>query len=405
MVPVSEPPASVIRALAVTVSNRAAAGVYEDRSGPVLALVAGGGRVRGGRAGGGGGRRAGRGGSAVRGCSSYDVVVTTGGTGLTPLDLTPEMTRRVMEREIPGIGEALRAAGAAAGVPAAILSRGVAGVAGRTLIVNLPGSTGGVRDGMAVLASVLEHAVSQIHGGDHVRASAEQLRGTRVALAGRPGNDGIVGRMRGWPVTLTEPHLLGEPVELRPVRVSDARTWREIRVRNAPWLRPWEPTNPETPLYRSSLGPYIAMVRAMRREARQGQAIPWVVSYGGTFVGQLTVGSITWGSARSGQVGYWIDEAYAGRGITPTVLAMAVDHCFGVIGLHRLEASIRPENHASRRVVEKLGFREEGVRVRQLHINGAWRDHVCYALTAEEVPQGLMPRWRSMVLASRSERA
>src|SRR6185503_123975 len=82
-------------------------------------------------------------------------------------------------------------------------------------------------------------------------------------------------------------------------------------------------------------------------------------------------------------------------------LAMAVDHCFGVIGLHRLEASIRPENHASRRVVEKLGFREEGIRVRQLHINGAWRDHVCYALTAEEVPQGLMPRWRSIQMATR----
>lgn len=215
-------------------------------------------------------------------------------------------------------------------------------------------------------------------------------------------NDGNVGLMRGWPVTLTEAHLLGEPVELRPVRVSDARMWREIRVRNASWLRPWEPTNPETPLYRSSLGPYIAMVRAMRREARQGQAIPWVVTYGGEFAGQLTVGSITWGSARSGQVGYWIDEAYAGRGIIPTALAMAVDHCFGVVGLHRLEASIRPENHASRRVVEKLGFREEGIRVRQLHINGAWRDHVCYALTAEEVPQGLMARWRSILLASGS---
>jgi [ribosomal protein S5]-alanine N-acetyltransferase len=391
---------TVIRALAVTVSNRAAAGVYEDRSGPVLADLL---------------RSAG---CAVDGpvvvadgepvevvlrdavSRSYDVVVTTGGTGLTPLDLTPEMTRRVLEREIPGIAEALRAAGAAAGIPAAILSRGVAGVAGRTLVVNLPGSTGGVRDGMAVLAPVLGHAVSQIHGGDHVRA--HQLPGSRVASAARQGNDGIVGRMRGWPVTLTEPHLLGEPVGLRPVRVSDARTWREIRVRNAPWLRPWEPTNPETPLYRSSLGPYIAMVRAMRREARQGQAIPWVVTYGGEFVGQLTVGSITWGSARSGQVGYWIDEAYAGRGIIPTTLAMAVDHCFGVIGLHRLEASIRPENHASRRVVEKLGFREEGIRVRQLHINGAWRDHVCYALTAEEVPQGLMPRWRSMFLASRS---
>ena len=99
----------------------------------------------------------------------YDVVVTTGGTGLTPGDLTPEMTRRVLDREIPGIAEALRAAGAAAGVPSAILSRGAAGVAGRTLIVNLPGSTGGVRDGMAVLESVLGHAISQINGGDHAR--------------------------------------------------------------------------------------------------------------------------------------------------------------------------------------------------------------------------------------------
>ena len=158
----------VIRALAVTVSNRAAAGVYGDKSGPVLAeLLA-------------------SAGCAVDGplvipdgdpveaalrdalAAGYDVVVTTGGTGLTPGDLTPEMTRRVLEREIPGIAEALRSAGAAAGVPSAILSRGVAGVAGRTLIVNLPGSSGGVRDGMAVLAPVLGHAVSQINGGDHV---------------------------------------------------------------------------------------------------------------------------------------------------------------------------------------------------------------------------------------------
>ena len=211
--------------------------------------------------------------------------------------------------------------------------------------------------------------------------------------------------MRGWPATLTEPDLLDLPVALRPVRAKDAATWRDTRVRNAAWLRAWEPTNPETPLYRSSLGPYVSMARTMRREGRQGLTIPWVVTYGNQFAGQLTVGSIVWGSARSAQVGYWIDEAYAGRGIIPTALAMAMDHCFFVVGLHRVEATIRPENHASRRVVEKLGFREEGVRVRQLHINGAWRDHVCYALTAEEVPQGLMPRWRSMVLASRSERA
>jgi len=164
-----------VRALAITVSNRAAAGVYEDRSGPVLAgLLA-------------------EAGCAVDGplvvpdgapveaalldaiAAGYDVVVTTGGTGLTPGDLTPEMTRRVLDREIPGIAEAIRAAGVAAGVPAAMLSRGLAGLADRTLIVNLAGSTGGVRDGMAVLAPVLRHAVDQAHGGDHPRpAAAEQ---------------------------------------------------------------------------------------------------------------------------------------------------------------------------------------------------------------------------------------
>jgi molybdenum cofactor synthesis domain-containing protein len=161
-----------MRALAVTVSNRAAAGVYEDRSGPVLAeLLRGAGCEVDGP-------RVVPDGEPVRAVlaeavdAGYDVVVTTGGTGLTPGDLTPEMTRGVLDREIPGIAEALRATGATAGVPAAILSRGLAGVAGRTLIVNLPGSTGGVRDGMAVLAPVLSHAVSQINGGDHVRTGS-----------------------------------------------------------------------------------------------------------------------------------------------------------------------------------------------------------------------------------------
>src|ERR1700733_2999203 len=164
--------------------------------------------------------------------------------------------------------------------------------------------------------------------------------------------------MRGWPATLTEPDLLDLPVALRPVRVKDAAAWRDTRVRNAAWLRAWEPTNPETPLYRSSLGPYVSMARTMRREGRQRRTS----TRGATcahqiatpFAVQLTVGSIVWGSARSAQVGYWIDEAYAGRGIIPTALAMAMDRCFFVVGLPRVEATIRPENHASRRVVEKL---------------------------------------------------
>lgn len=208
--------------------------------------------------------------------------------------------------------------------------------------------------------------------------------------------------MRGWPVSLIEPHLLQAPVGLRPVTTRDAPAWREARVRNANWLRRWEPTNPETPLYRSNLGPYVAMARTMRREARRGVTLPWVVTYDGTFTGQLTVGNIVWGSARTAQVGYWIDEDFAGLGIIPTALAMAVDHCFFEVGLHRIEATIRPENVASRRVADKLGFREEGIRRRCLHVDGGWRDHICYAVTAEEVQGGMLARWRSSVRASRS---
>jgi ribosomal-protein-alanine N-acetyltransferase len=198
-----------------------------------------------------------------------------------------------------------------------------------------------------------------------------------------------VNRIRGWPITLSE-----GPVGLRPLRLRDAAALRETRVRNADWLRPWEPTHPEMPLQTSSLTPYVAMLQAIRREARHGVSMPWAVTYDGVFAGQLTISAIVWGSARSAQVGYWVDRAYAGRGVIPTAVALAVDHAFFAVGLHRVEASIRPENRASRRVAEKLGFREEGLRRRQLHIDGAWRDHLCYAITTEDVPGGLLARWR-----------
>ena len=201
---------------------------------------------------------------------------------------------------------------------------------------------------------------------------------------------GSVERVPGWPAKLAE-----GSVGLRALRVRDAVAWRDIRLRNAEWLRRWEPTSPEAPLFNTGLAPYLSMVRGMRREARHGLALPWVVTYEGHFAGQLTVGAIVWGSARSGQVGYWIDEEFAGRGVMPTALALAIDYCFFAVGLHRIEANIRPENSASRRVVDKLGFRNEGIRRRHLHIDGAWRDHVCYALTVEDVPGGLMSRWRA----------
>jgi ribosomal-protein-alanine N-acetyltransferase len=122
--------------------------------------------------------------------------------------------------------------------------------------------------------------------------------------------------------------------------------------------------------------------------------MPFVVTFGGLLVGQLTVGGISWGSLRSAHIGYWVDQEVAGRGIMPTAVAMATDHCFAV-GLHRMEINIRPENVASRRVVEKLGFRPEGLRPRYLHIDGDWRDHLSFALTVDEVAGGLLARWKA----------
>ena len=192
----------------------------------------------------------------------------------------------------------------------------------------------------------------------------------------------------GWPARLSD-----GPVGLRPLRLRDASAWREVRSRNASWLRPWEATVPLD--NRDVPHTYGAMVRRLRAEAREGRGLPFALTYEGRFVGQVTVGGIARGSLMSGYVGYWIDQAVAGRGIVPTAVALATDHCFTEVGLHRIEINIRPENAASLRVVEKLGFRPEGLRLRYLHIDGGWRDHLTFALCSDEVPGGLLQRWRA----------
>ncbi len=196
---------------------------------------------------------------------------------------------------------------------------------------------------------------------------------------------------RPWPVTLTEGDLV-----LRPLRLSDASRWREVRRRNVDWLTEWEATLPPEAVAEGDLAPTFGMmVRRLKREAREGRSLPWVIAYRGRLVGQITVGGIAWGSLRAGYIGYWIDREVAGRGIVPTAVAMAADYCFDVLHLHRLEINIRPENAPSLRVVEKLGLRREGERAAYLHINGGWRDHVTFVVVAGEFPGGLLARLRS----------
>lgn len=185
------------------------------------------------------------------------------------------------------------------------------------------------------------------------------------------------------------PTLREGEVTIRPIRVRDARALERELVTNRRWLRPWEATNPHGPLSFDTR----AGIRSLLSNARAGSGLPFAVELGGEFVGQLNISGISYGSLSSATIGYWVAERTAGRGVTPTAVALATDHCFFGVGLHRMEICIRPENAASLRVVEKLGFRYEGLRRRFIHINGDWRDHFCFALTVEEVPQGVLRRW------------
>lgn len=194
-----------------------------------------------------------------------------------------------------------------------------------------------------------------------------------------------------WPVTLTCGDLV-----LRPIRYRDRKEWTEVRSRNRDWLAPWEASNP---MPGGQLPSYRQMVRSLNIQAAQGTALPFLITEWTpgvrepVIIGQLTVSSIVWGSAMTATLGYWVDRSHAGRGIAPTAVAMATDHCFGTLGLHRMEINIKPDNGPSLRVVEKLGFRDEGYRPRFLHINGEWADHRSFALTTEEVPEGILHRW------------
>ena len=181
---------------------------------------------------------------------------------------------------------------------------------------------------------------------------------------------------------------------VRPLRRRDRGAWVEARVRNEGWLAPWE-GRPERATEaswheRHSGAVYAAMLRALRSEAAAGRALPFGVTVDERLVGQVTVSNVVRGAFDSASVGYWVDERVAGRGVVPTALALVVDHCFRAVGLHRVEADVRPENARSLRVVRKLGLREEGLHRRFLFIDGDWRDHLCFSVLREEVPGGVL---------------
>lgn len=186
------------------------------------------------------------------------------------------------------------------------------------------------------------------------------------------------------------PTLRDGSVTIRPIRLRDSRALEQALISNRTWLRTWEATNPHGPIGFDSR----ASIRSLLSNWRSGFGVPFAIEYEGEFAGQLNVSGLSYGSLSSASIGYWVAERFAGRNITPTAVALATDHCLFSIGLHRMEICIRPENAPSLRVVEKLGFRYEGLRRRFIHINGDWRDHFCFALTAEELPTGVLRRWK-----------
>ncbi|CAM4067865.1 MULTISPECIES: GNAT family N-acetyltransferase [Tsukamurella] len=195
-----------------------------------------------------------------------------------------------------------------------------------------------------------------------------------------------------WQVRLGPLRTAAGTVVLRPIRARDARQWSRLRLLNRAELQPWEPSGELDWTRRHTASAWPPLCASLRSQARSGTVIPWVIEVDGEYAGQITVGNITRGALQSAWVGYWVDRRFTGRGVATTAVALAVDHCFQRLGLHRVEATVRPENAGSRAVLANSGFREEGMLRRYLHVDGLWRDHLLVAITAEEVADSMVAR-------------
>ncbi len=210
---------------------------------------------------------------------------------------------------------------------------------------------------------------------------------------------GITGAHPGWPATLGPVRTAIGLVVARPLQRADRDDWRAARLRDEQLIAPWDATSPLTWEQRHSLQAWRSHRSLLRVGARRGEVVPFVITVDDAFAGQVTLGGIQRGALQSGWVGYWVDSRFHGSGVATAAVALTVAHGFGPVGLHRIEATIAPDNLASRAVVRHLGFREEGLLARYLDIDGAWRDHLLYALTSEELPSGLpqlLERWRGI---------
>jgi ribosomal-protein-alanine N-acetyltransferase len=188
--------------------------------------------------------------------------------------------------------------------------------------------------------------------------------------------------------TTTPVELVGRRLVLRPLEASDFDQWTEVRQRAADWLRKWEPSIPSGHADPSTdRRAFVSRCAARDRERQLGSGFGFGMFFEGALVGEINVSSIQRGPFQSCYVGYWVDEKHAGKGFTPEAVVMIMRFAFEELGLHRVQVAIIPRNDPSRRVMAKLGVREEGVATRYLEINGVWEDHVRHAITAEEWSQ------------------
>lgn len=189
----------------------------------------------------------------------------------------------------------------------------------------------------------------------------------------------------GWPKAVGPIRVPAGVVRLRPVRQRDGAVWSRIRLADRNLLEPWEPVADVNWEVRHAVSSWPSICSGLRAEARKGRMLPYAIELDGEFCGQLTIGNVTHGALRSAWIGYWVHSEVTGGGVATAALAMGLDHGFGVVRLHRIEATVRPENAASRRVLAKVGFRQEGLLERYLEVDGAWRDHLLVAITVEEL--------------------